>query len=172
VGFLQGSIDMSIAGILKILGFLCFAGGLAIYKFSDSWRKSYIKKGLGTLLILAGLIVYVCSDSWHKSYTEKKCYSNEAMTIHCTSLALIYEEEENYLEAKHLYEKVCFSENEGSEYISLTANGCFGIGWLYYNGYGVKHDDAQAKKYFSMACDRGSQAGCDYYKKLNKTKTE
>ncbi len=37
-------------------------------------------------------------------------------------------------------------------------NGMHGIGWLYYNGYGVKLDYAEAMKWYLKAADAGSSS--------------
>ena len=45
--------------------------------------------------------------------------------------------------------------------------GCFGLGFLYKNGQGVRQDFSTAKQYYGKACDLGFQIGCNWYRKLN-----
>lgn len=57
----------------------------------------------------------------------------------------------NYTRALQYCEKAC------SQY---SGEGCKKLGWLYYNGYGVKQDYKQAKNYFEKACDLKDATGC------------
>nr|WP_276951674.1 SEL1-like repeat protein [Helicobacter rodentium] len=41
------------------------------------------------------------------------------------------------------------------------------LGYLYFEGKGVRQDYQVAKDYYGKACDLGLQQGCDAYKNLN-----
>jgi uncharacterized protein len=65
---------------------------------------------------------------------------------------------EDYKAIKQESEKACDMGDAG---------GCFNLGFLYYNGYGVRQNMQTAKELFGKACDLGEQMGCDNYRKLN-----
>lgn len=65
---------------------------------------------------------------------------------------------QKYTQAKNLLEKAAKQD------FAAAQNQ---LGSMYENGEGVRQDYAQAKKWFSKACDNGSQNGCDKYKELN-----
>ena len=64
----------------------------------------------------------------------------------------------DYQKAAQLYQKACDSGE---------AVGCFGLGFLYQSGQGVKQNFSTAKQYYGKACDLGFQIGCNWYRKLN-----
>ena len=64
----------------------------------------------------------------------------------------------DYQKAAELYQKAC----DGGD-----AGGCFGLGFLYEYGQGVKQNFSTAKQYYGKACDLGLQLECDNYRMLN-----
>ena len=67
-------------------------------------------------------------------------------------------EKGDYKTALSIFEDLSSTNNSEAQYY---------LGFLYYNGQGVKQDFKKAKEWFGKACDNRDQESCDNYKKLN-----
>ncbi|WP_201340144.1 SEL1-like repeat protein [Isorropodon fossajaponicum symbiont] len=64
------------------------------------------------------------------------------------------------LDAIDTYKKACDDFN--------NANSCFGLGFMYKRGEGVRQSNIKALEHYGKAYDFKSQADCDFYAKLKK----
>ena len=60
----------------------------------------------------------------------------------------------NYSKAVNLYNKACDNKD---------AIGCHNLGFMYYNGQGVKKNSNKALDLFKKACDLNYEGGCKAY---------
>lgn len=84
---------------------------------------------------------------------KEKCNKQNAKS--CNSVAVLYmsQAKQNYVKAKAYYGKACELN---------YAEGCSGLGNLYYLGQGVEQDYSKAKIYFTQACELASSVGCNH----------
>ena len=67
-------------------------------------------------------------------------------------------EKGDYKTALSIFEDLSSTNNSEAQYY---------LGFLYYNGQGVKQDKRFAKQWFGKACDGGVQIACNNYRILN-----
>ena len=71
----------------------------------------------------------------------------------CTNVGMVYDITENYQQAILYFKKACDTFN--------VPKSCFGLGFYYSEGQGVRQDFAKARHYYEKGCKLNDGAACN-----------
>ncbi|RDU59890.1 hypothetical protein CQA53_11175 [Helicobacter didelphidarum] len=142
--------------------------------------------------IIGALLIAVNKNEEAITYLQKACYNHEHSS--CMNLGLIYQERQDYINAKAYYADACKMKDNlacynlgllytdekmlgkknalAIEYFQQAcarfhAKACFNIAVIHANS--IKQDLPKAKFYFDKACDLGLEKACENIQNLKET---
>lgn len=118
--------------------------------------------------------MYHLARAYHKAergddalkYYQKAC--TRGYPSACNSLGIVYFQgklvKQSNKKAIEFYKKACDGK--------YNTTGCYNLATMYKDDTKMKNNTNEAKKYYTIACERGDNRGCTMFKDLNTTRTK
>ena len=130
-------------------------------------KFSKLAEFLSVAIISSSLLTTGCSrfNNQPEEKTVEDKSKEEDSLIANMDIATVFERCKLYYSSKNYNDAFKYCKKSAEEGISEAQ---FNLGYMYYDGHGVRQNYTKAKEYFGLACDNKDQYGCDMYRKLNK----